>query len=133
MYDSHVLALSQYRLQQAREDLIGAEQNLELGQYKIANNRAYYSIFHAMRAVLALDRMDFKKHSGVISYFREQYIKSGKVPAEYSKIITSASLIRNKSDYEDFYIASQSEAAGQIDGARRFLAEIESLLGALEE
>lgn len=47
-----------------------------MGELKTANNRAYYSIFHAMRAILALDEVDFKKHSGVIAYFRENYIKN---------------------------------------------------------
>ena len=37
--------------------------------YRSANNRAYYSIFHAIRSVLALDGFDSKKHSGVISEF----------------------------------------------------------------
>ncbi|MCM1122757.1 MAG: HEPN domain-containing protein, partial [Eubacterium sp.] len=34
--------------------------------YRIANNRAYYSIFHALRAVLVFDNFDSSKHSGVI-------------------------------------------------------------------
>ena len=39
--------------------------------YRSAANRAYYAIFHAMRAVLALDGVDMKHHSGIISEFRK--------------------------------------------------------------
>lgn len=113
--------LARYRITQAVDDLQGAEKNLTIGEYKIANNRAYYSIFHAMRAVLALDGVDFKKHSGVISYFREHYIKTGILDASYSRIITAASLVRNKSDYEDFYVATKEEADEQIANAKVFL------------
>ena len=72
-----------------------------------ANNRAYYSVFHSMRAVLALDEVDFKKHSGVIAYFRENYIKTKIFDRSCSDIISSTCLIRNKSDYYDFYIAEK--------------------------
>lgn len=44
--------------------------------YKGAANRSYYAIFHTMRSVLALDQIDFSKHSGVSAYFRKEYIKT---------------------------------------------------------
>jgi len=69
--DEKNLTLSKYRLEQSEEFLNSAIKNLAMDELKTANNRAYYSIFHAMRAVLALDEVDFKKHSGVIAYFRE--------------------------------------------------------------
>ena len=47
---------------------------------KGAANRSYYAIFHAMRAVLALDGIDMKRHSGVMSEFRRLYIKTGILP-----------------------------------------------------
>lgn len=122
--------LSNYRLSQAAEDLQGAEKNLEIGEFKIANNRAYYSIFHAMRAILALDGVDFKKHSGVISYFRENYIKTNIFETKYSKIITNASLVRNKCDYEDFYVATKDEAQEQIENAKIFLKAVTKILDA---
>ena len=99
-----------------------------MDEYKTANNRAYYCVFHSMRAVLALDDVDFKKHSGVIAYFREHYIKTGIFPRECSDIISSASLIRNKSDYDDFYLAQKSETAGQVDYAEKFLKYINSYI-----
>ncbi len=113
------IILSKYRLERAKEFLSSARKNLEIEEYKTANNRAYYSIFHAMRAVLALDEVDFKKHSGVISYFREHYVKTRIFGREVSDIITGASLIRSKSDYDDFYIAKKDEAAKQVENAEK--------------
>jgi len=49
---------------------------MENEDYASANNRAYYSIFHAMRAVLALEQKDFKKHSAVIAQFTQSYLKT---------------------------------------------------------
>ena len=84
--------------------------------------------FYAMRAVLALDEVDFKKHSGVIQYFQREYIKTGIFEKSCSTVIMSASEIRNASDYDDFYLASAEEAQEQIDNAVAFAGVIEEYL-----
>ena len=43
-----------HRIEQSKEDLKAAEILYTSELYKSANNRAYFSIFHAIRAVLAL-------------------------------------------------------------------------------
>ena len=58
-----------YRLERARETLNSAKLLFkEANDYVSANNRAYYVIFYAIRAVLALEGIDFKRHKEVISY-----------------------------------------------------------------
>lgn len=44
--------------------LASAQRDITAKDYASVNNRAYYSIFHAMRAVLALDGEDYKKAFG---------------------------------------------------------------------
>lgn len=106
--------------------LASAKRDMEAKDYASANNRAYYAVFHAMRAVLALDGEDFKKHSAVIARFTLNYLKPEILPREYSKLISNASLIRNRSDYEDFYICSVSDTNALFSGAERFCAEVEN-------
>ena len=120
--------LASFRLQQARRCLRAAEVNIAADLFKDAANRSYYCIFHAMRAVLAFDRFDSKKHSGVISAFRQNYIKTGVFTADISDIIRTAFEVRNESDYEDFYVISKEKVAGQIENARAFLAAVEEYL-----
>ena len=93
------IELSKYRLERAEEMLTAAKRDLEAEDYASANNRAYYCIFHAMRAALALTGEDNKKHSGVISRFSELYMKTKILPPELSRLISTASIIRNRSDY----------------------------------
>lgn len=92
--------LSKYRLEKAGEMLEEADVLFQSGHYKGSNNRSYYAILHAMRAVLALEGFDSKKHSGVIAEFQRTFVKTNVFEREYSKIIMSASEIRNASDYE---------------------------------
>lgn len=44
--------LSKHRLEQAKEDLKASKILYKEKLYKSANNRAYYSIFHSIKAVL---------------------------------------------------------------------------------
>ena len=95
-------------------------------------NRSYYCIFHSMRAVLALDKYDTKKHSGIMSEFRRRYIKTGEFAPHFSDIIKEAFEIRNESDYEDFYMVAEAEARQQIDSAKEFLEAVEEYIGKQE-
>lgn len=96
--------------------------------YKASINRSYYSIFHAMRAVTILEGYDSSKHSGIIAFFNQTYIKTGVFDKNISKVIASASKLREKSDYVDFYIASKQESQEQIEKAEDFLKVIEEYL-----
>ncbi|MBR1758955.1 MAG: HEPN domain-containing protein [Lachnospiraceae bacterium] len=53
--------LSQYRLECSQEALEDAKLMFQNGRYKNTLNRAYYSIFHGIRAVNALDGYDSSK------------------------------------------------------------------------
>lgn len=50
-----------YRLQTARSDLKSAKISLAAEEYKRANNRAYYAIFHAINAVHAVGGKAYSK------------------------------------------------------------------------
>ena len=113
--------LSEYRLTKANETLETAKRDLLAKDYASANNRAYYAVFHAMRAVLALDGEDYKKHSAVIARFTQLYLKTDIFPRELSKTISNASLIRNRSDYEDFFICSNKDTEKLVKDAAAFV------------
>jgi uncharacterized protein (UPF0332 family) len=121
----------QYRLEQARECLVVSERDLNAESFKAAANRSYYCIFHSMRSVLAQDSFDSKKHTGVISAFRQKYIKPGVFPVELSDIIRDAFNIRGKSDYEDFFVISKEDVVQQIENARVFLEAVEAYINSL--
>ena len=128
MRDETRVDLSKYRMQKAEEMLASAKREFEAGDYASANNRAYYSIFHMLRAVLALDGEDYKKHSAVIFRFSQNYLKTNIVSRDYSKLIFNASAIRNRSDYEDFYICSIKDTENLISGAADFYSAVKVYL-----
>ena len=123
-----VTDLAKYRFECCQEALEDARIMYEAGRYKNALNRAYYSIFHRMRAVNALDGYDSSKHSGVIAYFNQNYVKEGIFSKEASKLIKLAAEKRESADYLDFFVASKEEAEAQIKRAETFGEWIEFYL-----
>jgi len=126
MFDENRKALCEYRIEKAFECLKSASLLKDSGDYTSAANRSYYSIFHAIRAIMALDGEDRKKHSGVVAYFQENYInKKGIFPKEYSYMIKNAFQVRQESDYEDFCIISKDEVEEQIENAEKLIMAVE--------
>lgn len=120
--------LAKHRLQVAKEDLDTAHLTFEAGQYRGANNRAYYSIFHTISAVLAKEGVAFKKHKDTLSYFNKNYVRTEIFPRELGRRIVKAEEIRHASDYDTFYIASKEVTAQQIQTAEEILALAEKYI-----
>lgn len=53
--------LCRYRLEKAETCLSSARILVQLNDYCGAANRSYYSIFHCIRSLLALEGVDFSK------------------------------------------------------------------------
>ncbi len=128
MRPEDITGLSTARFLHAEECLSAAKLLFNSENYKSSANRSYYTIFHAMRSVLAYDRIDMKHHSGVISEFRRLYIKTGIFDEKMSAIITALFNIRQDSDYDDFFIISKKEVIEQIENAEYFLDNVKSYL-----
>ena len=125
---SGIKELARYRMERAKEMLAASDENLKMNQYRTSLNRSYYAVFHAMRAVNILDGFDSSKHSGVIAYFNKNVLKEGKMDRKLSAIIKETSYMREKSDYDDFYLADRQETMQQLENARRFVAAAEEYL-----
>ena len=121
-------SMARFRLEKAKKDLAAAKATAEQGFFDVSANRSYYAIFHAARAVLALTGQDFRKHSGVIAFFRKEYIKTGIFETKLSDIIQDAFEIRTDCDYEDFYVVAKEDVEQQIQNAEYFVNRIEEYL-----
>ncbi len=120
--------LGSHRLEQAREELNDAKILFKVKSYKSANNRAYYSIFHAIKAVLALEPIDFKRHKDIIAYFNKNYIHSEIFPKSIGRKISEASRIREDSDYDDEFVVREEDTLSQIKTAEELIELVEEYM-----
>ena len=114
-----------YRIETAQSDIKAAEILLNAKEFRGANNRAYYGIYHAISAIHALDGNAYKRHKDVLANFNKNYIKTEIFPRKLGRKIVEAEEIRHASDYDDFYIATREEVEEQIDTAVELVEKIE--------
>lgn len=123
-----MIELSKYRFKRAQEILEDAKILLNEKSFASSVNRSYYAIFHALRAVTALDGFDSSKHSGVISYINRNYVKEGIFQKQLSKILDTSFRLCEKADYDDFFIISLDTAQEQLLKAETVMNEVETYL-----
>lgn len=114
-----------YRLEAAKSDIKSAKILLEVGEFRGANNRAYYGIYHAVSAIHALDGNAYKRHKDAVANFNKNYIKTKIFPRTLGRKIAEAEEIRHASDYDDFYIATREEAEEQITTAEELVVQVQ--------
>lgn len=126
--ESSMKELSRYRYQRACEVLHDAKVLLDEGSFYSSVNRSYYAVFHGIRAITALDGFDSNKHSGIISYFNRNYVKTGIFDKAVSKMLDTSLRLREKADYEDFAVVSESMAVEQLQKAESLLEILDPYL-----
>ena len=118
--------LVRYRIETAKSDLLSANILLKEEEYRGANNRAYYAVYHAISAVHALDGKSYKRHKDTLANFNKAYVKTEIFPKTFGRRIARAEEIRHASDYDDFYIATREKAEEQILTAKELIEQIEA-------
>jgi len=121
-------ALSLRRLKRARQHLKSARDLLDHQDFGDSVSRSYYAIFQAARALLALEQLDSRKHSGVVSLFNRHFVKTGSVDKQLGVVLMDARRSREMADYSDVAEFSREDAESQLRDAEMFVERIAQLL-----
>lgn len=116
--------LSLYRVENAMGTLEIAKICMEHKHYRDSINRCYYSSFYAIKAILALENTDFKRHKDVLAYFNKEHVAKGIFPKDIGKKLGNLQRKREKSDYNDFYIVSAEEAEKQMEATEYIVKNV---------
>lgn len=133
MITKNIQSLVTYRLEQADESLYAAQVLLERGLNRIALNRAYYAMFYAVLALLATRQRETSKHSGAISLFDKEFVKSGTFSKHFSRWLHDAFDLRQRSDYAVQVQVTMEEAENTLQHAVLFVKETKRVLGSSGE
>lgn len=122
--DSKSKDLAVYRYSLSKETLANAKLCLENRFFRDCINRSYYVVFYAIKSVLALEGTDFKRHKDAVAYFNKTYVASDIFPREMGKKIGRIKMMREESDYSDFFVASEEDAKKQYETAQEVVTEV---------
>ena len=87
-------------------------------------NRLYYSVFHAVTALLIHDSHPVNTHKGALALFGNFYIRTGLFSSEDGRLYSDLQMMRNNSDYNCSYNATQKEIEPMIEPAQLLIEKI---------
>ena len=128
MITENIKALIEYRLEQADESLQAAAVLLQKELVRPSVNRSYYAMFYAVLALLAVEKKETSKHSGVISLFDKEFVKSGVIAKDFSRWLHDAFDMRQQSDYAAEPSIFYQDASALFRHATDFVKEIKDVL-----
>jgi uncharacterized protein (UPF0332 family) len=112
-------------LGQSENDLARAKETINVGDYKWSTIQAYYSMFHAARAVLFSAGYREKSHK-CIPFFLESLVDDGRLEPHFAGEFKSAMFLREEADYEAAY--SEHSAVDTVENASAFIVRMKNLL-----
>jgi len=86
-----------------------------------AVTRAYYAMFHAATAVLAVKGIKRSSHSGILSAFGEYLVKPGLIDKSFHQSLLEAFELRQQTDYEPVANVDIKQAREVLDNAIDFI------------
>jgi uncharacterized protein (UPF0332 family) len=116
--------------QRAQEALRATETLIAAGLPDFAAARAYYAAFYAASALLLAEGKTFRSHRGVVALIHRDYVRSGRLPVDLGRILSTLSDLRSVGDYGSATHVSHAEANIALIEAQQFLEAVRSLLPA---
>ena len=117
-----------YRLERAHESLEEANLLLKHGHTNTFVNRLYYACFYAVSALLLTKNFSSSKHSGVRSFFHQNFVKTGLLDKKLGKLYDRLFDSRQQGDYEDLVRFVKEDVKGWHEEAEELVQAIEKLV-----
>lgn len=100
----------------------------EAGFWDNVANRLYYSLFHAVSALLVNDGHHVHSHRGAVGAFGQYYVATGIFSIEDGKHYSRLQGLREKSDYNCTYTATEADIAPKILPTQVLVEKIEKYI-----
>jgi uncharacterized protein (UPF0332 family) len=106
------------------------EAELLLGAGKLAGavSRAYYAAFHYARALLLTVGEEPKTHGGLNRLLQANFVRPGRMTPEIGALLSRLMTFRQDADYTAEFVFTRGMAEGEVDAAKRFVANARSIL-----
>lgn len=94
------------------------------GYWDLIVNRLYYSIFHAVSALLLQDGINTKSHKGTSQQFGLFYVKTGKFEEADGRFYHRLQSKREQADYDNVFKLTEEEGKNLIEQTKEFQKRI---------
>jgi uncharacterized protein (UPF0332 family) len=115
-------------LEKAFQSLDAAESLFKDSFIDFSASRAYYAMFYSLEALLLDKNLSFSKHSGVISAFGKEFVKTGLVDKKFHQYVLEAFDLRNVGDYGAVHAVPKEKGVEIMANARELIGMIQKYI-----
>lgn len=96
----------------------------QAGFWSTLANRLYYSLFHAVSALLISDGHEVGTHKGAAIRFQQYYVKTHVFSVEDGRFYSQLQSMRESADYNCSFEVSENDVKARIEPARQLIDKI---------
>ena len=93
-------------------------------------NRLYYSLFHAVSALLINDHHEVGTHKGAVIRFHQYYVQTGLFTKEEGYFYSQLQTLREKGDYNCYFNVLKEDVLSRIEPANQLINRIKEYISA---
>lgn len=101
---------------------------LKAGFWSTLANRLYYSLFHAVTALLINDGYEVGTHKGAAIRFQQYYVKTHIFSVEEGRFYSQLQSMRESADYNCSFEVSENDVLTKIEPIRQFIEKIKQYI-----
>lgn len=113
-------------IEKSHRNMEQAVKNAGLDYWDLVANRLYYSLFHAVTALMLADGIKTSTHKGTSSQFGRHYVLTGLFSREDGMLYSRLQTMREKADYQNTFNLTPDQGSELIakadDLQRRIVA-----------
>ncbi|MBO4563920.1 MAG: HEPN domain-containing protein [Bacteroidaceae bacterium] len=115
-------------LERVTKTLVEMEVQRQNGLWGMVANRLYYSLFHAVSALLICDHHEVGTHRGAVNKFSLFYVKEGIFTVAEGKLYSQLQRLREDGDYNCSIDVDQMDVEDKIEPTRQLIDEIKQYI-----
>lgn len=112
----------------AEDELVAAARLVDAGHARIGLARAYFAVFHAVRARLYADNLEPRTHAGVHHLWNTHLVRTGRYGPATSRLLARLQKFREEADYSRAFVVDEEGARDELAAAEALVVEIRSEL-----
>jgi uncharacterized protein (UPF0332 family) len=114
--------------ERCEEAFTDADAAIASERWNNAANRIYYAVFYAVCSLFVKDGHPIKSHRGAKNILGLNYVVTGKIDPETSKIFSQLETLRDLADYDVAFLATKEEVMDYRPKADAFIAAVKGLM-----
>ena len=126
--DEERITIVELEMEKAKKIFSEIDLLMNAGLWSNAANRLYYSVYHAVCALLIKDGHKATSHQGNHIGFGAYYVKTGIFPPEYGRFYNQLQTLREQSDYNCVYDVTPEDLNGKIPLAKDLIQRIDDIV-----